>query len=299
MFVIRHKNYFYAFSLFLVVISLFSFWRIGFRQSVEFAGGALLEIQYEANVPSPQDIRGKFIGEQFKSVDALRGLTVQQTSDDRFLLRFGEVDEKTHQEILVALPGAKELQFQSVGPIIGRELRQRTILALILAVIAMFAYVAFVFRKVPKQIRSWRLGVTAIIALFHDIIIAAGGFVLFSHFYGFEIGTLFVAAELTIWGYSINDTIVVFDRIRENLLRNSKQSLIEIAAASLEQTMGRSLTMSITVLCFTALLFVQGPEPLLPFVAPLLVGVVIGTYSSICLATPLLLENFGKKDQNH
>lgn len=295
MFAITYKNYFYACSLLLTVVSIAIFFTFGFRPSIEFTGGSLLEIQYEKDTPSVEKLRADLGGQSLTSIKSLEGVSIQQTGSSKFLMRFGEVSEQEHQEILGALPGAKELQFQSIGPVIGSELRQKTIIGLLVAVIGMFIYVAFAFRKVPAQVKSWRMSLAAIIALFHDVMIAAAAFSLFSYYYGYEAGTLFIAALLTIWGYSISDTIVVFDRIRENLLREGKRDLKEVAAMSINQTLGRSINTSLTVFLFVAVLFAMGPEPLMPFVAPLLVGIVIGTYSSIFLAAPLLLENFGRK----
>lgn len=294
MFVITYKNYFYAFSIFLTLLAIAVFFTWGFKPSIEFTGGSLLEVQYPSATTSDA-IKTQLSSPALKGVRGLQSLTIQQTGANTFLLRFGEIQEQEHQQILIVLLGAKERQFQTIGPVIGSELRQKTIIALVLAVIAMFIYVAIAFRKVPAQIRSWRMSMAAIIALFHDVIIAAGGFIIFSHYYGFEAGSLFIAAELTIWGYSISDTIVVFDRIRENLLRNNKKDVKEIAGESIEQTVVRSLNTSLAVLLFVVVLFFIGPPPLLPFVAPLLVGIIIGTYSSIFLATPLLLERMPKR----
>lgn len=243
-----------------------------------------MEIEYPEGISSISQIQKSLADEK------LKGLSIQQTGDRRFLLRFGEVDEALHQKILTALSGAKELRFEAIGPIIGEELRKKTIIGLLFAVIGMFLYVGVAFRKVSRGIRSWRMSLSAILALIHDIVITGGGFVILSHYYGFEVGILFVAAELTIWGYSINDTIVVFDRIRENLLREGKGSLTQISGESINQTIGRSINTSGAVLILLLTLLLMGPAPLLPFVVPLIIGVIIGTYSSIFLATPLLLE---------
>ena len=295
MFVITYKNYFYAFSGLLTVLALAVFFTWGFKPSIEFTGGSLLEVQYTDKAPTIPTLQSELKVSSLKDLKALQDVTIQPTGNNKFLLRFGEVSEQDHQRVLAALPGAKELQFQSIGPVIGSELRQKTIIGLILAIVAMFVYVTLAFRKVPAHVRSWRMSLAAIITLAHDVIIAAGGFIIFSHYYGFEAGSLFIAALLTVWGYSISDTIVVFDRIRENLLRENKKSLREIAAQSIEQTVVRSLNTSLAVLLFVVVLFLVGPAPLLPFVTPLLVGITIGTYSSIFLATPLLLEHVPKR----
>lgn len=290
MFVITHKYFFYTLSCLMILVSFVAFLRIGFISSIEFTGGSLMEVNYEKNPPSIDEIQKIFLSDGLKNIKNIKNASVQKTGEKKFLLRFGEVDEAAHQQILKALPGAKELQFQSIGPVIGEELKQKTIIGLILAVLGMFLYVALAFKRVSGRIHSWEMSVWAIVALIHDVLITAGGFVILSHYYGFEAGTLFVAAELTIWGYSINDTIVVFDRIRENLLREPKKGLLEIAGMSISQTLTRSLNTSLAVFMLLVVLTVVGPSPLFPFVAPLLIGVIVGTYSSICIATPLLLQ---------
>lgn len=290
MFVIRYHKFFYLFSAILILVSVSAFWRFGFIPSIEFTGGSLMKIQYEKNPPSFGDIQKVFLSDALKNIKSIKNASAQKIGDQNFLLRFGQVDEAAHQQVLKAFPGAKELQFQSIGPVIGEELKQKTYIGLFLAVLGMFFYVAMAFKRVAGKIHSWEMSVSAIIALIHDVLITAGGFIILSHYYGFEAGTLFVAAEFTIWGYSINDTIVVFDRIRENLLREAKRPLSEIAGMSISQTLTRSLNTSLAVFLLLLALAIFGPSPLLPFVTPLLVGVIVGTYSSICIATPLLLQ---------
>lgn len=290
MFVIRYHKFFYIFSAVLILASVGAIWTYGLRPSIEFTGGSLLEIQYEKNPPSADTIRQRLLGDDLKNIASLKNASVQGIGDNKFLLRFGEVDEKDHQIILATLEGAKELQFQSIGPVIGNELKRKTITGLVLAVVGMFLYVGIAFRRVSGKIRSWKMSIAAIIALIHDVLIAAGGFTILGYFYGFEFGTLFIAAALTVWGYSINDTIVVFDRIRENLSKSVKKDITEIAGMSINQTLTRSINTSFAVLILLLILYLFGPSPLFPFVIPLIIGVVIGTYSSICIATPLLLE---------
>lgn len=293
MFVIRYYKFFYIFSAILILASILAFWRIGLTPSIEFKGGSLMEVSYEKNPPSVGEIQNIFSSDALKNIVGIKNIknaSVQKIGEKNFLLRFREVDEAAHQEILKALPGAKEMQFHSIGPVIGEELKQKTFTGLFLAVLGMFFYVVFAFRKISGKVYSWEMSIAAIIALTHDILITAGGFIILSHYYGFEAGTLFVAAELTIWGYSINDTIVVFDRIRENLLRESKKPLREIMGISINQTLTRSLNTSLAVFLLLVALAIFGPSPLFPFVAPLLIGVIVGTYSSVCIATPLLLQ---------
>lgn len=289
--VITYKKIFYILSSLLILASIAVIWQYRAPFSIEFTGGSLLEIVYEAEeVPSAGDITSILSGEVLKEVESLRGISVQKGEEKNFLLRFGPVDEEVHQKILSSLPGAAELRFETVGPIIGEELKRRTLWALVSALLGMFFYVGFVFRKVGRQVRSWKMSLMAIAALVHDIVIMSGAYTVFAHFYGFELGVLFITAALTIWGYSINDTIVVFDRIRENLLKEGKKDVNEILAMSINQTMTRSINTSLAVFILLLSLALAGPATLLPFLMPLLVGVVVGTYSSIFIATPLLSE---------
>jgi len=292
MFVIKYKNYFYILSSLLIIASLAAFWYYGLDFSIEFTGGSLLEIEYPEKVPSLDEIKQTLLINKFKDIKGLKSLAVQQAGQKSFLLRFGEVDEASHQQIVNGLEGARELRFETIGPVIGEELKRKTIFGLVLAVIGMFLYVGIAFRKVSGRIHSLKMSAAAILALVHDMLITAGGFVILSHYYGFEIGTLFVAAELTIWGYSINDTIVVFDRLRENLLKEGKKWLPEIAGESISQTISRSINTSLAVFLLLFVLLLVGPSPLFPFIAPLMIGIVIGTYSSIFIATPVLFEGF-------
>lgn len=292
--IITYKKFFYSFSALLIVMSLGLIWQYPAPASIEFTGGSLLEVTYEIDIPAVSDIVTILTGEAFKDVESLRGVSVQKVDEKNFLLRFGPVDEQVHQQILSSLPGASEVRFEAIGPVIGQELKRKTLWALGVAVLGMFIYVGFVFHKVGRRVRSWKMSLMAIITLAHDLLIMAGGYMVFAHFYGFETGIIFVTALLTIWGYSINDTIVVFDRIRENLLKEGKKDVGEIFALSINQTISRSINTSLAVFILLSSLALVGPRPLLPFILPLLVGVVVGTYSSICIATPLLSEKAGR-----
>lgn len=285
MFIITYRKFFYIFSALLTLGALFAFIAFGIKPSIEFTGGSLLEIAYEKDAPSVSAIQ-----DALKSV-SLKDLTIQPTEDKKFLLRFEPVDEKTHQEILSLLKDGKEARFESIGPVIGEELRRKSLFALIFSIIAVFIYILFAFRKVGGRLRPWKMSAATILALIHDVAITVGGFVLFSHYVGLEAGEAFVAATLTVWGYSVHDTIVVFDRLRENIQKEPKKALGELAGASISQTIGRSINTSLAVFILVLFLYVLGPSSLAGFTMPLLIGVVIGTYSSICIATPLLLES--------
>lgn len=282
---IIYRKLFYALSALLVIASLAVIVLIGFSPSIEFTGGSLLEVQYPADGnPSIGEVRERL------EDSSLNTLTVQAASEGRFILRFEEVSEETHQEIVSALGNPVELRFETIGPIIGRELTKKSLVALIISVIAMFIYIWIVFRKVGGRIKAWKMSASAIIALMHDVTITTGAFVLFAWLSQMQTGVTFIVAILTIWGYSINDTIVVFDRMRENIGNAPKATLKDLAGQSIKQTLGRSINTGLAVFVLLFSIFILGPVSLRIFIMPLLVGVVIGTYSSICIALPLLLD---------
>ena len=185
-----------------------------------------------------------------------------------------------------------EMSFNSIGPSVGQELTRKAILAIILVSLAIIFFIAFAFRKVSKPVSSWKYGIIAIVSLLHDVIIPIGLFVILSHFYGAEVDTLFVVAVLTILGLSVSDTIVIFDRIRENLRNQesiAKINFSEIVGKSLDQSYVRSICTSLTVILVLLSLFFFGPVSTKYFALMLTAGMFFGTYSSIFLASPLLV----------
>lgn len=237
-------------------------------------------------------------------------ISIQPTGENNFLFRMKTIDEETHQKILAALydkfnpknsenekpksdegPALiKEKRFESIGPVIGAELKQKAIYAIIIALVAIVSYVAWAFRKVSHPVESWKYGTVAIIALFHDILITLGIFSVLGHFYNIEVGTPFIAALLTILGYSVNDTIVVFDRTRENLIRAPEKTFEETVNKGVNETMVRSLNTSLTTLIVLLAIFFFGGETIKYFALALTIGIISGTYSSIFTASPLLVS---------
>jgi preprotein translocase subunit SecF len=216
--------------------------------------------------------------------------------DGSFILRFQENSEEKHQAILselnkIAEEGAgtaEELRFDSIGPSIGKELKSKSFNAIIIVLIIIIAYIAFAFRKISRPVASWKYGMAAIVALAHDILITLGVFAVLGEYWGVEINTPFVAALLTILGYSINDTIVVFDRIRENLPR-SEEDFEGTVNISVNQTLARSVNTSLTVLFVLFAILFWGGSTIRDFVLALTIGVFVGTYSSIFVASPVLV----------
>lgn len=282
----RFKSIYFVLSLLIILPGLYFLIAFGLRLGIDFTGGALLEYRLNKSVSTDQ-IK--------KDVTGL-GIEVGQittTGPNTYLIRTKPIDQNQINKVKASLiknfGPVEERRVESVGPIVGKELTQQALTALGLAAAAIVLYIAFSFRKVPKPASSWRFGVTAVIALIHDILVVVGVFAILGKVFGVEVDTLFVTALLTVIGFSVHDTIVVFDRIRENLIKNPGKKFIDIADLSVVQTLGRSLNTSLTVVFVLTALLLFGGETIKWFVVALLVGVVSGTYSSIFNATALLV----------
>jgi preprotein translocase subunit SecF len=276
----------------LVLASIISLSVFGLRFSIDFTGGSLLEI----NIQGEHQLTPPIISEKIKT--ALPRLTdlVAQPTAEGFLIRTKDLSETEHQTVLQVfkdnLPGntIDEKRFESIGPVVGEELKNKAIWAVSIAVIMMIAYIAWAFRKVSKPVASWKYGLGAIIALIHDLIITTGIFSVLGHFSpNFEIDLLFVTAMLTILGYSVNDTIVVYDRTRENLIYSPQETFEATVNKSVNETMTRSIHTGMATLFVLLALILFGGESILSFALVLFIGVIFGTYSSIFIATTLLV----------
>ena len=223
----------------------------------------------------------------------LGDVVVQPTGSNGAILQFKGVDEATHQKILAEvnkLSPVAEKSFQYIGASVGQELRNKTVLAIVLALLAITIYIAFAFRKVSRPVSSWKYGVTSLIALFHDVLIPLGVFSVLGRLYNVEITIPIVTALLTILGFSVHDTIVIFDRIRENILRKGMGQFEDTVNLSLTQTVGRSISTVLTVEFVMVALYFFGGETLKYFALTLIIGITSGAYSSIFIASPLLVS---------
>ena len=286
MFIIKYRKIWYAFSLLIIIASLFSIFKFGLKQGIDFTGGALLEVEYAAKpdvIAIKQKIEGLSLG----------NAVVQPSGEKNIIIRTRDLSEGEHQKVLSAVLSfgeGKEIRFDSIGPVIGKELKKKSVTAMILVIVMIILYIAFAFRKVSQPVNSFYYGLMAVVALIHDVTLPAGVFAALGHYYGVEVDTLFVTALLTVLGFSVHDTIVVFDRIRENLKNNgSKNNFETVVGASVKQTIGRSINTSLTVILVLLAIFFLGGESTKYFSLALLIGVSIGTYSSIFLASPLLV----------
>lgn len=287
---IGKKYIFLGFSGVLIVASIGALAWWGLHFGIDFTGGALLHVEFSDARPETDQVRGAL------GKSGITDAVIQPIGERGILMRFKSVDEKTHQEmvahlrVLVSPSTVKELRFDAIGPTIGRELKIRSLFAILFAIVAIVLYVAWAFRKVSLPVASWKYGVATIAALVHDVTIPVGVFALLGHFRGVEIDGLFVSALLTVLGFSVHDTIVVFDRIRENLRKGHVQESYEVTVnRSLNETMARSINTSLTVLLVLVAVYFFGGVTTKYFSLTLIIGIIFGTYSSIFIASPLLV----------
>lgn len=292
MFIVNHRKIWYMFSGLLVATSLFSIFYFGLKLSIDFTGGSLLEVEFREVRPDISMLQNK--------VDNLNfgGVFMQPSGEKGLLIKTRNLNENEHQNmvsLLSSLAVLDKIRFDSIGPVIGKELLDKSIYAIIMVIVMIIFYIAFAFRKVStgktkegKGLSSFKYGLMAVVALIHDVTLPAGVFAILGHYFGVEIDILFITAILTVLGFSVHDTIVVFDRIRENLKKGIGE-FTETVGISLRQTMVRSINTSLTVLLVLLAIFFFGGETTKYFALALIIGVAIGTYSSIFLASPLLV----------
>jgi len=259
---------------------------------LDFTGGSLFEVEYSRARPTTAAVE--------QALQPLVGkISVSPTAEQLgLIIKTKHIDEATHQQVIEALSRLTESQdrlelsekrFESIGPTVSSQLKKQAVVAALLVSLAIILYIAFVFRKVSRPVSSWKYGVVAVLALTHDIAIPVGLFAILGRYLGVEVDTLFVTALLTVMGFSVHDTIVVFDRLRENLLKFSRETFEEVVNRSVNQTLVRSINTSVTVLLVLVAVLLFGGETIRYFILTLLVGVGVGTYSSIFIASPLLV----------
>lgn len=294
--IVQNRKIFFGITIALVVLAIGAISYLGLPLGIDFTGGSLLEVTYPDGRPQKEVVEA-----EMEELD-LGGFSVRPTEEvdgsAGYIVRTRTLTEGEHGAVTNALSiestvSLEEVRFNSVGPTIGQELRSKAIAAVVVVLAVIILFIAFAFRKVSKPVSSWRYGLIAILALAHDIIVPAGAYAVYAHYTGAEVDTLFVMAILAILGYSVNDTIIIFDRVRENLTHNEEARVKEefevTVGQSLSQTYGRSINTSLTTLFVLTTLFFVGGVATQNFAFLLLVGVVAGSYSSIFLAAPLLV----------
>lgn len=276
------------FSVMLALAAISALFMFGLNLGVDFLGGSVIEVGFSDDRPALNDIKGVLTGV------GLADFMVNYTGDGGALIRTRELSEDEHQNVLAVLQnsfsGLEEKRFDSIGPIIGNELKNKSITAILLVLAAVVVYIALVFRKLSKTLSPWIMGFAAITALLHDVVIPVGFFAVLGRFYGVEISAVFIAAVLTILSYSVADTVVVFDRVRENIIRgNIDGGFPAVVHKSIMQTLTRSLNTTFTTLLSLLAIYFFGGESIRYFALALIIGIFLGAYSSIFVASPLLV----------
>lgn len=293
MFIIRHRNIFFWLAGIITAASIAAVAYFGAPLSIEFTGGSLVEVAYTAERPSVESVRIAL-----QNVGEFEDASIRESGENGITVRTHSLTPEEHEGVLAALSlGGEapltELRSTTIGPSLGTELGIKALWALVAVIAAIVLYIAWAFRKVSHPVTSWVYGLTVVLILIHDVIVPTGFFAIWAAFTGAQFDSLFVVAILAILGYSVNDTIVIFDRVRENLRHNQDEKKEEpfekVVARSVTETLGRSINTSVTVALSLIALVVVGSPATLNFAIVLLVGVVVGTYSSILVAAPLLV----------
>jgi len=286
--IIRVRKFWYIISALLILLSVLSLVFFGLRTGIDYSGGTI--ITYQTNNPQAVQII------EFKIKDmSINSYQVRPSGNNQIMIKTVNLDPAQHNEltgnIQKEIPDITELKYDSIGPSIGSDLRNKSIIAIIIASFAIIIFIAFAFRKVPKPLKSWKFGFLAVIALLHDLLITTGLVALLGHFFVWmEVDALFITALLTVMGFSVHDTIVIYDRLRENFIKNSHKSIERVAEESVNQTLARSINTSLTTIIVLTALLVLGEITIRHFVLILIIGILIGTYSSIFVAAPLLVS---------
>ncbi len=275
----------------LTAIAAVVYWGLNF--GTDFKGGSLLEVTFTQR-PEAGALQ------EFLSKHNLGEVSASPLGKQDMIFRMREVDETVHQQLLgdlrIVFGDLQEKRFSSIGAVIGKELREKSFVAVGVLLLAIIVYIAFVFRKMSRVLSSWSLGLAAVVALVHDVVIPIGVFAVLGHYKGVEITAIFVAAILTVLGYSVSDTVVVFDRVRENVLRlGSREKFPAIVHHSIMQTLARSLNTTFTTLLPLVAIYFFGGESLKYFSLALILGIFLGAYSSIFVASPILVWWSGRR----
>jgi len=301
----KYRKFFYGLSVASILPGLIGLAIWGFNYGMDFKGGTLLEIKFPNTVTNIQiqeelkkfdDEYNKDLSDETKKIDLSVNPQIIASGENTFIIRHKSIEEEVHQKLLTKLKTdfgtIEELRFTTIGPTVGATLKKKALTSLTIALIAIMSYIAFAFRKVPKQISAWKFGIAAIIALAHDLACLVGIYVIIGHFLpAAEIDTLFITALLTLAGFSVHDTIVVFDRLRENLkIHKTSTDLLALTDTSINETLHRSINTSLSTVIPLIAMYFLGSDSIQFFVLSLIIGITVGAYSSIFIASPLLIE---------
>lgn len=286
---IKYSKFCLGLSAAITIVSVMALVLLGLKPGIDFTGGSLMELTFIKSRPSSDMVQQSLNQMELSAI-------IQKTGEKGFIIRTAFLSEDKHQEVLSKIKdnlGQEDIfvesSFQTIGPSVSQQLRQRSLWAIILVSLGIIFYIAYAFRKVSRPVASWKYGVLAIVAMIHDILLVIGVFAILGKIYGAEIDVAFVVAILTVLGYSVNDNIVVYDRIRENLIHRTSQSFAELVNFGLNQTLTRSINTTLTTLLPLFALFFFGGATIHNFTLALIIGIASGAYSSIFIASPLLV----------
>jgi len=286
---LRFRKIYFLFSAILIIGSLVCLFLFNLKPGIDFSGGSILEVEYATTRPSNQTIR-----------DLLRDFnlgeySVQPTGDKGIILRMKDISEEIHQEIIQKLSENQtlsQLRFETIGPVIGQELKDKTKVVIVISLFSILVYIAFAFRRISFPAKSWQYGTASLVILSHDVLIPLGIFAFLGKYSEVQITIPIIAALLTIVGYAINNVVVVYDRVRENLskIRLRAEEFEAVINLSINQTVTRQINTTLTTLFPLIAIFFFGGETLKYFALALILGLLAGLYSSIFLATPLIVS---------
>lgn len=285
--IIQKRNWLFAFSILVMVPGIVALFAWGLKLGIDFTGGSLIDLKFTKGRPETAQIQ------ELVKQSGVGEAQLQTKGESGMALRLRHLTNEEHQKLIDDLKAkfaVEEESYETVGPTIGKELRDKSITLTVLVLVFIVAYIAWSFRKVSRgPVKSWAYGLAAVIALIHDLVVVVGIFAILGHYFNIELDSLFVTAVLTVLGFSVHDTIVVFDRIRERIGISSTKSFEDLVNESLNQTLVRSLNTSLTTLLVLFALYLFGGESIKNFILALLIGITSGTYSSIFVAAALLV----------
>lgn len=286
--IIKNSNFWFIFSGILSIIAILAIAIYGLRIGIDYKGGTVIEI--ESNNTNRVSLLKEVLDTQGYSE-----YQIKESSNNTINLRFSTLTNEQHIAFQDAakqkISDYTESSYDTVGPTIGKDLTKKSIWAVVVASLGIILFIAFAFRKIPKPLSSWKFGLSAIIALMHDLVITTGVVAIMSHFFVWmQVDALFITAMLTIMGFSVHDTIVVYDRLRENYIRNPHDNIELTAEKSINQTLARSINTSMTTIIVLTCLLVFGSPSIRHFIIILIIGITLGTYSSIFVASPIVVR---------
>ncbi|MFZ3057506.1 MAG: protein translocase subunit SecF [Minisyncoccales bacterium] len=291
---LKYSKIYFAIAILTVGASIYFLFAFGLNLGIDFEGGSSLNVVYKNSAPNIETIKTAV-----SQIEGLNNIQVQPAGNNEIILKINKKDisSEVYNNVLSKIKETGEIDesasgVETISPLIGRELKDKTVLVVVISLLAMLVYIALAFRNVSKPISSFQYGFSSTLMLFHDVIIPLGVLAILGKYYGAQLTIPVITALLTIVGYCINNNVVVFDRIRENLMKDRKSSYAEIVNKSLNETLARCVNTSLTVLIALVPLyyFFSNEESLKYFTLTMGIGVIVGVFSSVFLASPLLVS---------